>query len=40
MNGTAPSRGRWESEFKLPIGYTDEEGKLHRDVVLRKMTGK
>ena len=40
MNATAPSRGRWESEFKLPIGYTDEEGKLHRDVVLRKMTGK
>jgi hypothetical protein len=32
--------GRWESEFKLPIGFTDENGKLHRDVVLRKMTGK
>ena len=31
---------RLESEFRLPIGFTDEEGKLHREVVLRKMTGK
>jgi len=31
---------RMESEFTLPIGYADEEGKQHRDVVLRKMTGK
>jgi hypothetical protein len=26
--------------FQLPIGYTDDEGKIHREVVLRKMTGK
>lgn len=31
---------RMESEFTLPIGYADEEGKQHRAVVLRKMTGK
>lgn len=31
---------RRESEFTLPIGYTDGDGKLHRTVVLRKMTGK
>jgi hypothetical protein len=34
------TNGRMESEFTLPIGYTDEEGKLHRNVVMRKMTGK
>src|SRR3954463_9271567 len=37
-NGTAP--GRMETEFVLPIGYTDDEGRVHRNVVLRKMTGK
>jgi hypothetical protein len=40
MQTTAPGNGKWEAAFKLPIGYTDDEGKLHRDVVLRKMTGK
>jgi DNA-directed RNA polymerase subunit RPC12/RpoP len=34
-----PTRGR-EFEVTLPIGYTDAEGKLHRTVVMRKMTGK
>lgn len=29
-----------EMEFTLPIGYTDEEGRVHRSAVLRKMTGK
>jgi hypothetical protein len=29
-----------ESEFVLPIGYTDEAGNTHRAAVLRKMTGK
>ena len=29
-----------EIEVTLPIGYTDDEGRLHRQVVLRKMTGK
>jgi ribosomal protein S27AE len=28
-----------EYEATLPIGYTDAEGKIHRNVVLRKMTG-
>ncbi len=34
------TNGRMEKEFTLPIGFTDDEGKVHRDVVLRKMTGK
>ena len=29
-----------ELEVTLPIGYTDDEGRHHRQVVLRKMTGK
>lgn len=33
------TRGR-EFEFTLPIGYTDTGGTLHKQVVLRKMTGK
>ena len=40
MSATATPKGRMETEFNLPIGYTDEEGNLHRTVVLRKMTGK
>jgi hypothetical protein len=32
--------GRREIEVTLPIGFTDDDGKLHRSVVLRKMTGK
>src|SRR6516165_9822182 len=39
-NTAAPTNGRWEAVFQLPIGYTDDEGKIHREVVLRKMTGK
>jgi hypothetical protein len=40
MNESTSTAGRWESEFNLPIGYTDDDGKLHRAVVLRKMTGR
>ena len=40
MTVTTPANGRMESEFILPIGYTDDEGKIHRTVILRKMTGK
>src|ERR1700730_12863885 len=40
MNANGSANSRMESEFNLPIGYTDDEGKLHRMVVLRKMTGK
>ena len=40
MNTNGPAPGRMETEFVLPVGYTDEEGKSHRTVVLRKMTGK
>lgn len=29
-----------EFPFTLPIGYSDEQGKIHREVVLRKMTGR
>jgi hypothetical protein len=35
-----PSPSRRETEFTLPIGYTDDEGNTHRQAVLRKMTGK
>jgi len=31
---------RREVEFTLPIGFTDSEGATHRQVVLRKMTGR
>jgi predicted RNA-binding Zn-ribbon protein involved in translation (DUF1610 family) len=31
---------RREYEVTLPIGYTDGEGVIHRQVVLRKMTGR
>lgn len=40
MSMIANGNGRWETAFTLPIGYTDDDGKLHRDVILRKMTGK
>ena len=36
-NGTPAGR---EFEFTLPIGYVDAEGEIHRQVVLRKMTGR
>lgn len=39
MSVNAPSPGR-EAEFALPIGLTDEEGRVHRTAVLRKMTGR
>lgn len=38
MSTDAPVRR--EFEFTLPVGYTDADGGLHRDVVLRKMTGR
>lgn len=38
MPATAPARR--EFEFTLPVGYTDGEGNVHRQVVLRKMTGR
>jgi hypothetical protein len=28
-----------EFEFELPVGYVDEDGRLHRTAALRKMTG-
>jgi hypothetical protein len=31
---------RREFEFTLPVGYTDHDGVLHRNVILRKMTGR
>jgi hypothetical protein len=37
MDAPDPKR---ELEIEMPIGYTDEDGHLHRSVVLRKMTGK
>lgn len=29
-----------EFEFELPVGYVDEDGRVHRAAVLRKMTGR
>jgi hypothetical protein len=29
-----------EFEFELPVGYTDEAGRVHRSALLRKMTGR
>jgi hypothetical protein len=34
------STGKREMEVTLPIGYTDDEGRVFKTVVLRKMTGK
>nr|BFE80543.1 hypothetical protein GCM10020093_031440 [Planobispora longispora] len=31
---------RREFELTLPVGYVDQEGTVHRQVVLRKMTGR
>ena len=31
---------RRQYEFSLPVGYVDGEGALHREVVMRKMTGR
>lgn len=33
------SRTAREFDFELPVGYTDEDGRVHRVAVLRKMTG-
>jgi hypothetical protein len=35
-----PTPSRREVEVTLPIGFTDDEGKMHKTAVLRKMTGK
>lgn len=39
MSTTQMNGGR-ESEFTLPIGYLDDDAKVHKSAVLRKMTGK
>jgi len=38
--GATGAPARREFPATLPIGYVDAEGAIHRDVVLRKMTGK
>lgn len=35
-----PARRQAGFEFELPVGYVDEDGRAHRAVVLRKMTGR
>ena len=40
MSPIVPTTGRREFEFTLPIGYTDDDGTVHRTVALRKMTGR
>jgi hypothetical protein len=35
-----PVRGPAGFEFELPIGYADDDGRVHRTAVLRKMTGR
>ncbi|GAA4699595.1 T4 family baseplate hub assembly chaperone [Phytohabitans rumicis] len=44
VTADAPSGARVpvsrEIEVTLPVGYTDQEGRVHREVVLRKMTGR
>src|SRR4029077_3239932 len=39
---TPPEPGRSQSgfEFELPIGYVDQDGRVHRMAVLHKMTGR
>jgi hypothetical protein len=37
MSGTGRAR---EFTVTLPVGYADGEGRVHRDVVMRKMTGR
>ncbi|MBZ4332980.1 hypothetical protein NR800_18080 [Corallococcus interemptor] len=39
MSANLPHSGR-EAEFTMPIGLTDDEGRVHKTVVIRKMTGK
>lgn len=38
--GATSGPGRREFEFTLPVGYTDPQGRTHRRVTLRKMTGR
>ncbi|MFC9894490.1 hypothetical protein ACFVMC_12415 [Nocardia sp. NPDC127579] len=35
-----PPRGGREVELRLPVGFCDEHGQVHRRIVLRKMTGR
>jgi hypothetical protein len=35
-----PARRQAGFEFELPVGYVDEDGRVHRTAVLRKMTGR
>ena len=37
---TMSERPLREFEFELPVGYVDEDGRVHRIAVLRKMTGR
>jgi len=37
---TTTANAKREMEVSLPIGYLDDEGRQHKSVVLRKMTGK
>src|SRR5262245_30373849 len=39
MTATANGPKR-EAEFTIPIGITDDDGRVHRTAVLRKMTGR
>ncbi len=40
MSTLSTPAGKRELELTLPVGYSDENGQVHRTVVLRKMTGK
>ena len=35
-----PARRQTGFEFELPVGYVDDDGRVHRTAVLRKMTGR
>lgn len=37
---TAPNAGTRGAEVRLPVGYCDDHGQMHRTVTLRKMTGR
>jgi uncharacterized protein YbaR (Trm112 family) len=40
VEAPAPRRSPQGFEFELPIGHVDEDGRIHRSAVLRKMTGR
>lgn len=41
MTLATPTHTSWQTEVTLPVGYFDEEsGQLHRQITLRKMTGR